>query len=121
MKPITQPLNPGDHGADVTNLQDALRLLLDRGLLQLPTDQRTSLDAMLTQDRRVQVYQDGTARLVTFFQRQQNSQSTGVVDAPTAVALNKILKDLGVLDAQTSDTHRLVGGQVRRDDGAPFK
>ena len=35
MKPIISPLKPGNHGADVANLQVALSLLIDRGSIQL--------------------------------------------------------------------------------------
>ena len=34
MQPIVSPINAGDSGPQVANLQDALRLLLDRGLIR---------------------------------------------------------------------------------------
>jgi hypothetical protein len=45
MKPIISPLKFGDHGADVANLQDALLLLVDKGIIQL--SERQSFKAHL--------------------------------------------------------------------------
>lgn len=41
------------------------------------------------------------------------------MDERTARALNAVLEELGAFDVAT-DQYRLVGGQVRREDGWPF-
>ena len=99
MKPVISPLKSGDHGADVANLQDALLLLIDKGLIQLtPADVQTFKN-LLSQEQQGQAYKGGTSKAVVIFQQQHHLQPTGAVDAPTADAFNQILKDLGALDA----------------------
>src|SRR5437764_8167566 len=98
MKPVISPLKLGDHGADVVNLQDALLLLVDKGRIQLSAAEAQSLKNLLSQEQHDQAYKDGTSKAVALFQQQHQQQSTGTVDAPTAAALNQILKDLGALD-----------------------
>ena len=46
-------------------------------------------------------------------------EAHGMVDEPTARALNTILEELGTFGT-AADQYRLVGGQVRREDGQPF-
>src|SRR6266700_3914212 len=99
MNKIIFPLKPDDHGPDVANLQGALLLLIDKGLIQLtPADVQTFKN-LLSQEQQGQDYKGGTLKAVVIFQQQHHLQPTGVVDAPTADAFNQILKDLGALDA----------------------
>ena len=85
MKLVISPLKSGDHGADVANLQDALLLLIDKGLIQLSAAEALSFKTLLSREQQGQTYKDGTAKVVALFQQQQHlQQSTGTVDAPTA-------------------------------------
>lgn len=121
MKPVISPLKSGDHGADVANLQEALLLLIDKGRIQLsPTDVQ-SFKNQLSQEHQDQTYQGGTVKVVANFQQQQHLQQTGTVDAPTADALNQILKGLGALDAAQNGQKPTIVGQVMQDDRTPFK
>ncbi len=94
MKPVISPLKSGDHGADVANLQGALLLLIDKGIIQLTPAEAQSFKNLLSQEQQAQTYNGGTVKAVVIFQQQHHLQSTGAVDAPTADTLNQILKDL---------------------------
>src|SRR5215217_770131 len=121
MKPVISPLKLDDHGADVANLQDALLLLIDRDIIQLSAAEGQSFKDQLSQEKQDQAYKDATSKAVAIFQQQHQQHSTGEVDAPTADALNQILKDLGALDTAGDGQKRVVAGQVLQDDSAPFK
>src|ERR1051326_3594853 len=108
MKSVISPLKLGDHGADVANLQDALLLLIDKGLIQLSTAEAQSFKTLLSREQQGQAYQGTTSKAVVTFQQQQHLQQTGAVDAPTAAALNQILKDLGALDAAENGSTEVV-------------
>ncbi|MGV3503016.1 MAG: neuraminidase-like domain-containing protein [Adhaeribacter sp.] len=99
MKKITSPLEPGQQGARVADLQDALLFLLDKAII-FPDDEsaRRELTAALARDRRTQSYGDSTAKVVANFQQQQQLESSGQVDAPTAALLNNFLRQFGVLE-----------------------
>lgn len=99
MKKITSPLEPGQHGDPVADLQDALLFLLDKGII-FPDDESTrrEMTAALAQDRQRQSYGDITAKVVAHFQRQQHLERSGQVDAPTAALLNNFLRQFGVLE-----------------------
>jgi hypothetical protein len=86
-------------GPQVADLQDALTLLLERGLI-LGQDEgaRREVLAALRPERDRQTYGRITAKLVGIFQEERRLQSTGEVDEPTANALNALLKELGVLE-----------------------
>src|SRR5438270_3592233 len=121
MKLVISPLKSGDHGADVANLQDALLLLIDKGRIQLSPTEAQSFKTLLSREQQGQAYQGTTSKAVVTFQQQQHLQQTGTVDAPTAAALNQILKDLGALDAAEDGQKPMVAGQVMQDDRTPFK
>jgi hypothetical protein len=122
MKPITPPLRPGDHGAEVANLQEGLVLLLNRQVIQTDPAMRQELLHLLADESQAQVYRDGTAKPVDIFQHQHHLHSTTEVDPPTADALNAALKELGAFDTPPQDTQkRVVAGQVTQDDKAPFR
>jgi hypothetical protein len=94
MKPVISPLKSGDHGPDVANLQGALLLLIDKGLIQLSPADAKLFKNLLSQEQQGQAYNGGTFKAVVIFQQQHHLQPTGAVDAPTADAFNQILKDL---------------------------
>jgi hypothetical protein len=104
MNKITFPLKRQMRGPQVADLQDALTLLLERGLIlgQDEGKRRELLDA-LRPERDRQTYNDVTAKLVSIFQHERRLADpaggvTGEVDEPTANALNALLKELGVLE-----------------------
>ncbi|MFN8499658.1 MAG: neuraminidase-like domain-containing protein [Anaerolineae bacterium] len=122
MKPITPPLRLNDQGAAVANLQAALVLLLNQGVIQTSPGTRQELLNMLANEARDAVYKDATAKSVAIFQQGRHLHPTGEVDQPTADALNQALKDLGAFDAPPQDIQkRVVAGQVTQDNGAPFR
>jgi len=76
MKSIISPLKLADHGADVTNLQDTLLLVIDKGIIQLSAAEAQSFKNLLSQEQQDQAYKDGTAKAVALFQ-----EPTGALDA----------------------------------------
>jgi len=123
---ITFPLNSDSSGLEVANLQDGLRFLIDQRFYQGDPAQLNEFSNGLTRERAAMKYRDLTGRLVAMFQEQtQNSFGlgvSGVVDADTAKALNKVLQELGAFPAPlpVPDASRLVAGVVRRADQQPF-
>ncbi|WP_448544495.1 neuraminidase-like domain-containing protein [Roseiflexus sp.] len=104
MNKITFPLKRQMQGPQVADLQDALKLLLERGLILGQAEgTRRELLAALRPERDRQTYDDVTAKLVSIFQHERGladpaGRVTGEVDEPTANALNALLKELGVLE-----------------------
>ncbi len=79
MNKVTFPLRSGMQRPSVADLQDALRLCLDRSVI-LANDggARQELSAGLKPEREGQTYDDVTAKLVDIFQRaREDSQSPG--------------------------------------------
>lgn len=127
MNKVTFPLKSGSQGAAVGDLQDALQACLDRKAILANDDgARRELMALLRRERANQTYSDGTAKLVSIFQEGRNIPPSGVVDEPTANALNGLLKEWGLLDPATPPPGPavpqsfVVSGQVQRDDGTPL-
>ena len=102
MNKITFPLKPRMKGPKVADLQAALQLLLDRGVI-LRDDEaaRRELSAALQRERAEQTYGSATRKLVSVFQNERRLEPSGSVDEPTANALNAALKELGALDPAT--------------------
>jgi len=124
MNKITFPLKRQMQGPQVADLQDALTLLLERGLI-LGQDEgaRRELLAALSAERDRQSYGKSTAKLVGIFQEERRLQSTGEVDEPTAHALNALLKELGVLEggeAAWLDARYTVACRVVDGRGKPI-
>ncbi|MCL6542207.1 MAG: hypothetical protein K6T87_16750 [Roseiflexus sp.] len=129
MNKITFPLRRQMQGSKVADLQDALKLLLDRGLI-LREDEgaRRELLVALRPERDRQSYDDVTARLVSMFQRERRladaaGRFSGEVDEPTANALNALLKELGVLEggeATCLDARYTVACRVVDGRGKPI-
>ncbi|HVQ38818.1 MAG TPA: hypothetical protein VMS31_14870, partial [Pyrinomonadaceae bacterium] len=128
MNKIIFPLQPGMQGAAVADLQDALQLFMDRGII-LANDpiQRVALSVKLRIERTAQVYHDTTQKLLSIFQQTRHIQPNGEVDEPTAKELNRVLKELGVLDEPAEPAPPapprsfIVSGRVRREDGLPLR
>lgn len=101
MNKIIFPLKRQMRGPKVADLQDALQLLLERGLLFADDEgARRELSQELQRERTAETYGGATAKLVSRFQEERRLQPTGEVDEPTANALNALLKELGVLEGR---------------------
>src|SRR5262249_10935096 len=97
---ITPPLKVNNTGAEVVNLQDARRFLVDKEILKISDPSiREKLISAMSIERDRQVFGDkGTFQLVRMFQKQQGLSVTGEVDDSTAKVLNKLLEDLGAFE-----------------------
>lgn len=109
MNTITFPLKRGMHGSKVADLQEALQVLLDRELIKFDNVAAQKIIRQFIRERDKQTFLDGTATLVAMFQKDQGLKASGVVDEPTANALNMLLEKLGVLDNVASGLKRLEG------------
>ena len=125
MNAISFPLSPQMQGAKVADLQDALRVVLDRRAVLATSDaDREALAERVKAERTEQKYGEGTRKVVAVFQRERDlPPHDGMVNEATAAALNALLRGWGLLDgaAQTPTVPRaaVVGGRVVRDDGLP--
>lgn len=115
---ITPTLKMNDAGEEVVNLQDALRLLVNKDRLKIgdPATEARLLRALAGERERQVFGHKGTLPLVKLFQTQQHLEPSGQVDAATADALNELLEELGELDDPTQ-AQFLVQGQVQYADG----
>jgi hypothetical protein len=126
MEMIIPPLSPGMDGPAVTNLQDALRALLMRGRIAGQDDRRRQslLDGLAAE---AGVYRDATTDVVATLQeeRQIRPLEDGAVDDRTALVLNAILDELGLLDGgsggQESTRPAAVSGAVSLARGGPAR
>src|SRR5437879_685212 len=100
-------------GPAVSDLQDALLLLIERKVIKTftgrgrPTVKEIeTLAENLKQERARSTFGEATRQLVRYFQSQQKlgDQLAGVVEAKTAAALNKVLTDLGAFSPSPSFT-----------------
>ena len=126
MQSIVAPIKPGESSPQVVNLQDGLRLLLERGVFRTfdppnaPTvDELSKLALRLAAERAQSLYADATQRLVLYFQLQEGlgDDLGGAVEEKTAARLNETLKRLGAFD-DAADW--VVRGTVRDADGNPL-
>ncbi len=120
MNRIVASIKLGDTGPQVANLQDALRRLLDRGVIRgldppnSPTaEELAKLAKLLAEEQAQSTYGKATERLVQIVQLQQGlgDNLMGAVDVKTADVLNRLLKELGAFDEEAS-TDLWVRGQV---------
>src|SRR5882724_4947913 len=111
MNPITSPLQPGDQGPAVADLQNALLLLVDRKVIvALTAPNQPTAEELKALAERVRLEQthsrfaDATRQLVLHFQIQQHlgDQLAGLVETKTAAALNAALNQLGEVAATPS-------------------
>lgn len=70
MKAIIPPINRDNLGAEVTNLQDGLLLLLRREVIQVSDEAQRILEERLPMEQRERVYGDYTLEAVNAFQKQ---------------------------------------------------
>ena len=116
MIPIEPPLVPGNEGEQVVNLQNALRLLIEKKIIKLPEPKGFDYLAVLSEDR--SQYSKGTTMLIILFRDQfkEKFQLTPGedVDKPTAEALNTLLKQLNAFNpsAGNEDHQFILCGQV---------
>ncbi|XXY16741.1 neuraminidase-like domain-containing protein [Sorangium sp. So ce216] len=98
MNKLTFPLKTRMSGPAVADLQDALRLLLDQGLLlKADAGTRKELSAALKKERAEERYGTATGALVGALQEERRLRVSKAVDEPTAKAMNSLLKKLGAL------------------------
>jgi len=121
MNKIIFPLKLEMKGEAIADLQDSLLLLLDQGGIQLSAAERKAHEEELRAERTQNTYGQATAKLVALFQTQNQLQTGGAVNKPTAIALNAALERLGAFNSAAPDQPRLVSGQVQREDGLPFR
>src|SRR5262245_21693869 len=123
MDRIVATLKPESIGSQVANLQEALQLLLDRGVIRTadPPNSPTAgelakLKEGLAKERDQSVYGKVTQRLVLYFHLQEGLGDGlgGAVEDKTAAHLNKLLNGLGALDAAPE---WVVRGTVRDANG----
>jgi peptidoglycan hydrolase-like protein with peptidoglycan-binding domain len=115
-RPITPPLRRNDQGEDVINLQDCLQLMLEKQAIQASEEERRSFEEGLKREQEKQLYGDFTAKLIGRFQEQYSTRFhlavTGETDAPTADALNSLLKELGATGPGQNGAAFEVKGEV---------
>jgi hypothetical protein len=98
-------------GPQVGDLQDALQVCLERKELYANDEvARQELSTELKNERVERDYAKTTQKLVSRFQEDRTIQISGSVDEPTAVALNKLLDEWGLLSETPAG-----GGAARVD------
>lgn len=118
MNKIIFPMELSVQGPSVADLQDGLRLLLDRNLLLRDNeDARRELAQALKQERERQTFADATAKLVGIFQKEHELPATGDVDEQTASALNDAISHE---EENPPEFQYLVRGQVLYSGGLPI-
>ena len=121
MNKIIYPLEPEMHGPYVGDLQVALQILMDRGMiLKDDKDTRNELSEALKKEQIQKMFGKITSELLIIFQNEQKLEVSGAVDGPSANLINAFLLKLGVLE-RSSQKKLVVSGQVIREDGLPFK
>src|SRR5262245_44438569 len=93
MKEITFPLKAGSKGPDVTNLQEAIGVLLGRGIGSADSTARNELATALQREQATATYGPVTAKIVSLFQGTRRLRPSGEVDEATAAALNAVLRE----------------------------
>lgn len=114
MKPIIALINSDSLGQDITNLQDGLLQLLEKGLLPINQEEQPAFAQELRQERQEQKYGGATRKLVSSFQERPPLEGEGMVNIPTANALIQVLLELGAFDqpGQAVECLRLVRGLI---------
>ena len=107
MKPVIAPINTGDQGDVVANLQSALLFLIDHSIFQVldapnyPTieELKELIQALRNENERL-FFGEATTKLIQIFQIQQGlgDNLRGVAEEKTAALLNKFLSSLGAFD-----------------------
>ena len=123
MSTVVFPLKLRMTSPAVGDLQDALQLLIDRGLLLKGDDvAKREVAAALKQERVELTFGAVTRRAVAAFQDERHLEGKGEVDEKTADAINALLRDLGVpANPPAADQRRIVGVVVLEHGGTAAK
>lgn len=113
MNKIIFPLKLRMRGDSVANLQDGLRLLLEKGIIQLNEADRRAVDERMRAEIDKKTYGPATSELVGLFQKQNHFEPSRTVDEATANALNALLKRLGIFDEPVDLDHPIYMVQGR--------
>lgn len=97
MKPVTSNVGPRSSREAITNLQDALLLLVEEGRVRLPGEEQDQVREQLRQERDAGRYGEVTGYLVIRFREQIGHGGGELLDARTADALNWELRTIGAL------------------------
>ena len=106
MNPVIAPINPGDKGSSVSNLQEGLIALITQGVIRsldapnYPTaDEIKKLTEELRMEKEQAIFGEATRELVLILQVQQGlgDNLIGRVEEKTADVINKLLKLSGEL------------------------
>ncbi len=110
MNKVNFPLTDGMQGQPVADLQAALRIILDRNVLDLDAGEREELDGGLQLESASQVFKGATMRMVELVQERRRLQPENFrqVDVVTADAINEILQEMGLLDEGSEGWSRVV-------------
>ena len=118
MNKIIFPLSQRMRGQKITDLQNALLLLLEWGLLLRENeDAQRELPQAFTKEREKRYFGRTTAKLVSIFQKEHNLPATGEVDERTANALNEAVSHE---EETPPEFQYLVRGQVLYRRGLPI-
>src|SRR5688572_22615217 len=114
MQKVIFPLELLMQGPAVGDLQAALHVLLERGMIPVDNgDERAELATGLQREHAERTFKEITAELVMRFQKQRGLDASGTVDEPTADAINALLRELGLLEQPNAQRSCVVSGQVR--------
>lgn len=126
LRPIVAPINPGDSGDTVTNLHNAIILLLKRRIIRDTQDHPTLedlgrlADGLLTESSNSQ-FDVSTRQLIIVFQRQEQLDILrGIVDEATATKLNDVLKSIDAFASTSDPAMLIVRGSVSDAGGKPL-
>src|SRR2546428_4364399 len=104
MNKITFPITSRTQGSKVRDLQVALQLFLERGLIMAGDEaHRPEALAALQRESAEQTYGAATRKLVGIFQEERQLGGRGEVDEPTANAMNRLLDELSSQDGEQSE------------------
>src|SRR4051794_405033 len=119
MDPITFDLLPGMSGPEVVNLQDGLRLMLERRWFGLADQELEFFLTRLAAERLTTKYNDITIQLVRLFQKKAGLDTSGEVRGMPATAMNNVLGELGAFPDEPAPPPReyVVAGRVLDQSG----
>jgi hypothetical protein len=118
MNKVTFPLKKSDIGSKVTDLQDALKLMLEREAIYPNNPRaRTALLGRLVSERETKTYSIYTVNAVKQFQEERNLRPDGLVGGQTADAINTVLERWGNLEQPDKENLNKISGLVINSNG----